>query len=153
MLKCLELAEKEYERSNGLYPMFHSTHEGYAVIKEEVDELWDYIKTDKQIYPSPEQRAEVIQIMAMCLKMDKSFDDQPNFHLFELAEESFDTLGVDYIFHSTHEGYAKIKQMVDRLWDKIREKSIPILNMDQRYILVLIMAMCIKFLESFKLDD
>jgi len=73
MLKCLELAEKEYERSNGLYPMFHSTHEGYAVIKEEVDELWDYIKESKSTRSTIAQEGEVIQIMAMCIKFLESF--------------------------------------------------------------------------------
>lgn len=76
MLKCLELAEKEYERSNGLYPMFHSTHEGYAVIKEEVDELWDYIKESKRTTPCVMQLAEVIQIMAMCIKFMESWPEE-----------------------------------------------------------------------------
>ena len=76
MLKCLELAEKEYERSNKLYPMFHSTHEGYAVIKEEVDELWDAIKGEKGIKPDIFQRAEVIQIMAMCIKFMESWPEE-----------------------------------------------------------------------------
>jgi hypothetical protein len=75
MLQCLVLAEKEYRRSNELYPMFHSTHEGYAVIKEEVDELWAYIKADKSVKPSHEQRSEVIQIMAMCIKFLESFPE------------------------------------------------------------------------------
>lgn len=73
MLKCLELAEKEYERSNKLYPMFHSTHEGYAVIKEEVDELWAEIMSSKKTFPDVMQRAEVIQIMAMCIKFMESW--------------------------------------------------------------------------------
>ena len=75
MLKCLMLAEKEYLRSNGLYPMFHSTHEGYAVIKEEVDELWDEIKSSKNTTPDVMQRAEVIQIMAMCCKFLESWPE------------------------------------------------------------------------------
>ena len=75
MLQCLVLAEKEYRRSNELYPMFHSTHEGYAVIKEEVDELWDYIKESKKVTPCIMQRAEVIQIMAMCVKFLESFPE------------------------------------------------------------------------------
>ena len=75
MLQCLELAEKEYHRSNELYPLFHSTHEGYAVIKEEIDELWDFIKTSKSVKPSSEQREEVIQIIAMCIKFLESFPE------------------------------------------------------------------------------
>jgi hypothetical protein len=76
MLKCLELAEKEYWRSNALYPMFHSTHEGYAVIKEEVDELWDSIKIAKYTHSNEDQRGEVIQIMAMCIKFFESFTER-----------------------------------------------------------------------------
>lgn len=76
MIKCLELAEREYERSNGLYPMFHSTHEGYAVIKEEVDELWDEIKLSKNTFPDVMQKAEVIQIMAMCIKFMESWPEE-----------------------------------------------------------------------------
>lgn len=57
----------EYNRANTLYPHFHSYHEGYAVIKEELDEMWDEIKkkqADKQrIYE------EATQVAAMCLKL------------------------------------------------------------------------------------
>lgn len=58
----------EYNRANALYPNFHSTHEGYAVIREEVDELWDAIKAEKGVRATQHQVDEVIQIMAMCLK-------------------------------------------------------------------------------------
>ena len=75
MLQYLALAECEYYRSNDLYPMFHSTHEGYAVIKEEVDELWDFIKASKSVKASPEQREEIIQIMAMCIKFLESWPE------------------------------------------------------------------------------
>lgn len=50
-------------------PKFHSTHEGYAVLKEEVDELWDEIKTSKVF-----DRAnllmvdEAIQVAAIAIK-------------------------------------------------------------------------------------
>lgn len=50
-------------------PKFYSTHEGYAVLKEEVDELWDEIKTSKGF-----DRAnlfmvnEAVQIAAMAIK-------------------------------------------------------------------------------------
>ena len=50
-------------------PSFHSTHEGYGVLKEEVDELWDEIKISKTF-----DRAnllmvdEAIQVAAMAIK-------------------------------------------------------------------------------------
>ena len=52
---------EEYERARGSFPAFHSAHEAYAVVKEEVDEWWDSIKAD---HPD---RKELIQVMAMCL--------------------------------------------------------------------------------------
>jgi hypothetical protein len=32
------LANEELKRANKIYPLFHSQHEGYAVIKEEIEE-------------------------------------------------------------------------------------------------------------------
>lgn len=46
--ESLNLIEKEFLRANKLYDIFHSNHEGYAVLKEEVDELWDAIKKVKK---------------------------------------------------------------------------------------------------------
>lgn len=43
---------------------FHSGHEGYAVIKEELEELWDAVKADD----SAQARREVVQIAAMALR-------------------------------------------------------------------------------------
>jgi len=40
-----------------------SPHEGYAVLLEEVDELWDHVKRDTAY--SPEAMKEAIQVAAM----------------------------------------------------------------------------------------
>lgn len=40
-------------------------HEFYGVLKEEVDEVWDAIKTDA---PQDSLTAEIIQVAAMCLR-------------------------------------------------------------------------------------
>ena len=41
----------ELTRANSIHPQFNSPHEGYAVLLEEVDELWQEIKhgTKEQI--------------------------------------------------------------------------------------------------------
>jgi len=49
------------------FPYFNSYHEGYAVIKEELDELWEEVKK----YPKQDNenlKKEAIQIGAMALR-------------------------------------------------------------------------------------
>lgn len=43
VMEEISFAEKKY------YP-YRSSHEGYAIIKEEVDELWDEVKMKNQSY-------------------------------------------------------------------------------------------------------
>ena len=47
---------------------FNSNHEGYAVILEEVDELWVEVKAHDPNFASPECRKEAIQVAAMALR-------------------------------------------------------------------------------------
>lgn len=68
ILDICHAAIDEYERATSLYPEFHSCHEGYAVIREEVDELWDAIKAEKGVTATEHQVEEAIQVMAMCIK-------------------------------------------------------------------------------------
>lgn len=58
----------EYLKASAKYPKFHSTHEGYAVIKEEVDELWEMVKANKGLYGNDEMKKEAIQIAAMAIR-------------------------------------------------------------------------------------
>ena len=55
----------EYQRASDKFPPFHSAHEGYAVIQEEVDELWDCIKGN--LAPNL-TRDEAVQVAAMALR-------------------------------------------------------------------------------------
>lgn len=59
----------ELENSNELHCNFHSSHEWYGVLKEEVDELWDEIKNTKYPYTcNSVMKKEAIQIAAMAIK-------------------------------------------------------------------------------------
>jgi len=42
---------------------FHSMHEGYAVIKEELDELWEAVRNSDKA----NAEEEAIQVAAMCI--------------------------------------------------------------------------------------
>jgi hypothetical protein len=46
------------------FPAFNSAHEGYAVIAEELDELWDDVKADNVEHAI----AEAVQVGAMALR-------------------------------------------------------------------------------------
>jgi NTP pyrophosphatase (non-canonical NTP hydrolase) len=62
---ALREAAEELKQATRKFGSFHSTHEGFAVLKEEVDELWDEVKKNG----TPGQlRAEAKQVAAMALR-------------------------------------------------------------------------------------
>ena len=92
-----KLVNEEMERSMINHPLFNSTHEGYAVIKEEVEEadqelndvnnqlkrIWYFIKRDENVNRDMTQlkiyairlAAESIQVAAMAQKFIDSFKE------------------------------------------------------------------------------
>ena len=89
-----ELVDVELAEANKEYPLFHSAHEAYGVLKEECEELWDdYLaidghmdemwdlirqddaiayKTNKIYGLAINAACEAIQIAAMCKKVKQS---------------------------------------------------------------------------------
>lgn len=59
--------EQELYRARVKHPPMASLHEGYAVILEELDEVWDEVK--KQERDLDAVRAELIQVAAMAARM------------------------------------------------------------------------------------
>jgi len=59
---------KEYQRADMKFEAFHSAHEGFAVLLEEVNELWDEIKLRKEARRPGAMRREAIQVAAMALR-------------------------------------------------------------------------------------
>lgn len=63
---ALGLAVEELERATGEHGSFASAHEGYAVLKEEVDELWDEVKAGNA--STHRGVSEAVQVAAMALR-------------------------------------------------------------------------------------
>lgn len=85
---------KEMNNANRHFPLFHSQHEGYAIIKEEIEEVmdalnvllevfaesWTGIKQNKAVFTEIQTvkslaenvACEAIQVAAMCDKYDLS---------------------------------------------------------------------------------
>lgn len=62
----VDLVLEEYDRACNKFGAFCSCHHGYAVIKEELDELWEQIKNNRG--GGGEAREECIQIAAMAIR-------------------------------------------------------------------------------------
>lgn len=103
--KVRQLVDVELAAANERFPQFHSQHEGWAIIKEEVDELeealiytkltlndlWEEIKRDRKAKSAVQDvfanainaACEAIQVAAMCQKfldMEGSIHDGEGNH-------------------------------------------------------------------------
>lgn len=69
--EALQLVRDEVHKARSKHRKFASAHEGYAVLLEEVEELWDDIKADKHKSPDTahEPLKEAIQVGAMVVAM------------------------------------------------------------------------------------
>lgn len=59
---------EEWFRAEALYPNFHSMHEAYAVMLEEVDEFWDEVRKQPCDRDPGAIYKELVQIAAMALR-------------------------------------------------------------------------------------
>jgi hypothetical protein len=59
------LIDKEFREATDKFGPFNGPHEGYAVILEELDELWDAIKNNE---PGYVHMAEAKQVAAMAVR-------------------------------------------------------------------------------------
>ncbi len=76
MQRVLRLVEAELIRAWTKHPGdFHNAHEGYAVLQEEADELWDAVKSDSA-YTKAGMK-EAIQVGAMAVRFVVELHDHP----------------------------------------------------------------------------
>ena len=56
---------RELHKARKTYPTFNSAHEGYAVILEELNELWSEVMKKDGLRDGPAMAREAIQVAAM----------------------------------------------------------------------------------------
>lgn len=66
--EAIGLIAREYVRATAINGPFHSAHEGYAVILEELDELWEQVRLRDSERDVDKMREEAVQIGAMALR-------------------------------------------------------------------------------------
>jgi hypothetical protein len=67
--EALILISNEVDNAIQKHPPFFTQHEGYAIIKEELDELWEEIKRIHNYKERNDKiRKEAIQVSAMALR-------------------------------------------------------------------------------------
>lgn len=73
--RIFDEVRKEFFRAAKIHGPMRSSHEGYAIIKEEVDELWDDVKANASGH---KMQAEAVQIAAMAVRFILDVTGYPN---------------------------------------------------------------------------
>lgn len=64
----LAFIELELERAERMHDPINSLHEGYAIIAEELDEVWDEVRKKTHKRDHAKIRAELVQVAAMAIR-------------------------------------------------------------------------------------
>jgi len=67
-LTTISAVTREYFSACSQHPKFNSAHEGWAIIKEELDELWEEVRKKKISRSKELMEKEAIQIAAMAIR-------------------------------------------------------------------------------------
>ena len=73
---ALQRIREEVGRAIAKYPPFNSAHEGYSVLAEEVDELWDHVKVKQGQRDVPAMIKEATQVAAMAIRFIVDMEDR-----------------------------------------------------------------------------
>lgn len=65
---AFSLVDRELIHAKSNFEHFRSPHEGYAIILEEVNELWKEIKDDLGYHHNDRMKDEAVQVAAMALR-------------------------------------------------------------------------------------
>lgn len=68
MQDLMNKIQSEVKQAVSNWPSFNSAHEGFAVLKEEVDELWECVRTKQKDRDLEKMKKEAIQVAAMAVR-------------------------------------------------------------------------------------
>lgn len=86
--QLLALIDGELERATQRFDSFNSPHEGWAVIHEELDELWGHVRADTG--RGEEAMVEALQIATMALRYVYDLGENPLPNETEALEDYFE---------------------------------------------------------------
>lgn len=73
--EALQEVITELENARANWPPMASAHEGYAILAEEMDELWEQVKINQKRREPAKLRSEAKQVAAMALRFMIDIDD------------------------------------------------------------------------------
>lgn len=76
--ELLDAMDQELRKAVTNWPAFNSAHEGYAVLAEELDELWDHVKTNQKRRDIAAMKKEALQVAAMAMRFALEVCDEVN---------------------------------------------------------------------------
>lgn len=65
---ALEAIKQEYQKATSKHRPMCTAHDGYAVILEELDELWEEVRVKQSKHDKTKMRDEAMQVAAMALR-------------------------------------------------------------------------------------
>lgn len=68
----------EVSSAESKWPPLNSAHEAWAVLMEEVDELWDHVRVNQKRRDLSAMRKEAIQVAAMAVRFVRDVCDGGN---------------------------------------------------------------------------
>ena len=76
-MRVIAEVRREVKNAEARFPEYNSSHEGYAIIAEELDEMWQLVKEKDQNYDLQYEEAKhvactAIRFMKMCLRLDEA---------------------------------------------------------------------------------
>jgi hypothetical protein len=76
MNTTLERVYAEMVRGHALHGRYNSDHEAYAVLLEELDEVWDEVKLRSEKRDYSRMRSELIQVAAVACRWAEQLTDK-----------------------------------------------------------------------------